>query len=97
MNAGKVSAVRELVRGVQADVCLGADVQHGYATIRVESNSPEVLSALEVLKDALRQEALAHIESVQNGHIARLQAQADALQAKVTSLQKHGRRSHADL
>lgn len=54
---GDVRGVRELARGVQAEVCLGTSTQHGYAAIIVESSSPRVREAMAVLKRALRDEA----------------------------------------
>lgn len=54
---GEVRGVRELSRGVQAEVCLGTSTQHGYAAIVVESSSPAVRKALAALKRVLRDEA----------------------------------------
>jgi hypothetical protein len=54
-------------RGVQAQVCLGADVKHGSAIITIESKSPEVIAALELLHDALRKEAKEFVGAVLDG------------------------------
>jgi hypothetical protein len=54
--AGEVGKVRELDRGVTADVCIGLTAK-GAAIMRVEGSSPEVKQALADLKKALRNEA----------------------------------------
>lgn len=56
MIAGEVGKVRELDRGVTADVCIGLTAK-GAAIVRVEGSSPEVKKALAGLKKALRDEA----------------------------------------
>jgi hypothetical protein len=53
ITPGEVRSVRELREGVQAEVCLGASVQHGSAVVRVEARSPEVKKALSALKVAI--------------------------------------------
>lgn len=70
MKAGDVRGVRELTRGVQAEVCLGADTMLGYATIRIEARSPRALDALAALKDALKDEAQSYVGAVLEGQAA---------------------------
>jgi stage III sporulation protein SpoIIIAA len=67
IQPGEVRGVRQLGRGVQAQVCLGADVKHGSAIITIESKSPEVIAALELLHDALRKEAKEFVGAVLDG------------------------------
>jgi hypothetical protein len=67
IQPGEVKAVRQLERGVQAQVCLGADVKHGSAIITIESRSPEVLAALALLHEELRKEAKQYVGDVLNG------------------------------
>jgi predicted NAD/FAD-binding protein len=57
IRAGEVRSVRELKRGVQATVCLGASSRHGSAVITVETDTPEVLAALAMLKRAVAAQA----------------------------------------
>lgn len=54
---GDVRGIRELSRGIQAEVCLGASTQHGYASITIASHSPKVMAAVDGLRTALREEA----------------------------------------
>lgn len=54
MIGGQVAHVRELTSGVQADVSIGASGEYGYATIRVVTQDPDVMKALDALKGALR-------------------------------------------
>lgn len=56
ISPGEVRAVRELQTGVQAQVCLGADVKRGSAIITVTAISPEVRKAMDTLKKAIRNE-----------------------------------------
>lgn len=65
VTRGEVRQVRELKRGIQAHVCLGASVQHGSAVVVVETASPRVLKALEELKAAVRDDALALYQAIQ--------------------------------
>jgi hypothetical protein len=58
MLKGEVRGIRELKRGVQAQVCLGSSVEHGSAVVVVETASPLVMEALKALKGAIRGEAL---------------------------------------
>lgn len=67
MRTGQVGAVRELAGRVQAKVCLGADVKHGYAIITIETNSPEVQAAMKNLKDVIRKEAHQFVGNVLDG------------------------------
>lgn len=67
IKPGEVKAVRELNGRVQAQVCLGADVEKGSAIITVESRSPEVLAALDDLKAALRREARSLVGDILEG------------------------------
>lgn len=67
MKPGEVRAVRELTTGVQAQVCLGADVKHGYANMTVVCSSLKVLRALDDLKDALREEGMSYVRAVLDG------------------------------
>jgi hypothetical protein len=54
--AGEVTQVRELKRGVEAHVCLGASTEHGTAVVVHASTSPRVMAALQALKNALRED-----------------------------------------
>lgn len=56
-----VRNVRQLKRGVQADVVIGEDPERGLITVTVVSNAPAVQRALGLLKGALEDEALAGI------------------------------------
>lgn len=67
IRPGQVTGVRELTRGIQAQVCLGADVKHGSAVITVETTAPEVMKALDTLKAALRKEARSYVADVLEG------------------------------
>lgn len=62
---GEVRQVRELKRGVQAHVCLGASVRHGSAVVVLETASPKVMKAMGDLKAALREDALALYQDIQ--------------------------------
>lgn len=64
MRAGEVANVRELSKGVRADVCLGMSVKHGYAVITVTSTSPKVQKAMDALKRALKEDALENAGAV---------------------------------
>jgi hypothetical protein len=66
IRLGDVRQVRELKRGVQAQVCLGASAVHGSAVVTVETASPAVLKALAALKAALRDDALALYQAIQS-------------------------------
>ena len=57
MIGGSVSHVRELTSGVQADVLIGATGKHGYVSVRVTTQDPDVLKALDGLKAELRRVA----------------------------------------
>lgn len=70
IKPGAVRAVRELSTGVQAQVCLGADVKHGYAIITVVAKSPEVQEAMADLKAALQKEAHDYVKHVLDGQRA---------------------------
>ena len=70
ITPGEVRNVRELKRGVQAEVCLGADVTHGYANITIETTDPEVMAALQSLKTALRKTARTYVADVLAGQRA---------------------------
>lgn len=70
ITRGEVRQVREMAkRGtVQAHVCLGASVTHGSAVVIVETSSPRVVKALEDLKAAVREDALALYQNIQADH-----------------------------
>lgn len=70
ITPGEVRKVRELERGVQAQVCLGADVKHGSAIITVETTDPAVMEALATLKAAVRTVARAYVGAVLEGQRA---------------------------
>lgn len=57
IRPGEVSAIRELSskgnHRVQAQVCIGSDVEKGTAVVTVEVRTPEVLAALADLKAAI--------------------------------------------
>ena len=67
IRPGEVRGVRELSRGVQAQVCLGADVKTGSAVITVETTDPAVMKALDALHEALRVEAKRYVGAVLDG------------------------------
>lgn len=69
IRRGEVRQVRELKRGVQAHVCLGASVTHGSAVVVLETASPKVMAAMAALKDALREDALALYQAIQEDHL----------------------------
>lgn len=70
MIAGEVGKVRELDRGVCADVCIGLTAE-GAAIVRVEGSSPAVKKALAELKKALRAQAHDLIVGAQDIQIRR--------------------------
>lgn len=70
MRPGQVRAVRQLSNRVQAEVCLGATVKDGYAVIRVETQSPEVMAALDSLHKALAADAQRFVSQVVNAEQA---------------------------
>jgi len=55
---------------VQAEVCLGDDTVLGYATIKIETKSPAVMTALAALKQALREDAQEFVGGVLEGQAA---------------------------
>lgn len=62
-----VRNVRELKRGVQADVVIGEDpATHSVVTVQVIASSARVLNALEALKHVLQQEAHIAIRNAQD-------------------------------
>ena len=71
VKRGEVRQVREMAkRGtVQAHVCLGASVTHGSAVVIVETSSPKVREAMEALKKAIREDALALYRDIQADHL----------------------------
>lgn len=64
VKPGEVRAIRELKRGVQAQVCLGASTALGSAVVTIDCTSPEVLEALESLRTAIRKDARAMLEGI---------------------------------
>lgn len=70
IRPGEVRGVRELSRGVQAQVCLGADVKTGSAVITVETTDPAVMKALDALKLALLNTASTYMADVMRGQRA---------------------------
>lgn len=54
---GAVSKVRELRRGVQAEVCLGGSTTEGWAMVKIESCDDEVMAALANLKQVMARKA----------------------------------------
>lgn len=83
VRRGEVRSVRELKNGIQAQVCIGADVQHGYATMVVVCSEPEVLAAMDQLKAAIRTASFKYIEDVLAG-----QAEWDADKAHAAALRE---------
>lgn len=65
MLPGQVGKVRELQRGVEAQVCVGVSKKFGWAIVTVTSHSPEVEAAMQRLRDALRDEADVMIREAQ--------------------------------
>lgn len=70
IEPGEVRAVRELRHGVQAQVCLGADVKHGSLIATVVTTDPEVMKALADLKAALRKFARTQAGAILDGQRA---------------------------
>ena len=66
-----VRNVRQLKRGVQADVVIGEDPERGLITVTVVSNAPPVQRALGLLKDALEDQALAGVQAAVRNEQAR--------------------------
>lgn len=64
IRPGEVTQVRELKRGVEARVCLGASVKHGSAVVVVTTASPEVMAALAALKNAVADDARASLGNI---------------------------------
>jgi hypothetical protein len=60
-----VRNVRELKRGVQADVIVGEDPVSGVVTVQVTSTSPTTLALLERLKASLKVDAHHALRSAQ--------------------------------
>lgn len=56
-SPGAVTKVRELRRGVQAEVCLGGSTTDGWAVVTVESCDDEVMAALADLKAVMARKA----------------------------------------
>lgn len=71
MMPGQVGKIRELNRGVEAEVCVGSSASHGYAVLKVLGTSPEVKAAMENLRAALRKEAHDSLVAAQRDAIAR--------------------------
>lgn len=57
MIPGQVGKIRELNRGIEAEVCVGATGKYGYTVLKVRGVSEDVKSALADLRAALRREA----------------------------------------
>lgn len=64
ITPGEVRNIRELKRGVQAQVCLGASTSLGSAVVTVDFNSPEVLKALQSLRTAIRKDCHTLLEGI---------------------------------
>lgn len=70
MIAGSVGKIRELSRGVEAEVCVGGSAK-GYAVLKVLGTSPEVKTAMVGLRQALRKEAHDLLVAAQREEIIR--------------------------
>lgn len=68
---GTVGKVRELTRGVEAEVTIGATGKHGYVRLRVLGTTERTRRALEELKSALRAEAHDMLVAAQQDTLAR--------------------------
>lgn len=71
MIAGQVGKIRELNRGVEAEVCVGATGKYGYTVLKVVGVSEQVQNAMKVLRNALRAEAHAQLVAAQKDTIIR--------------------------
>lgn len=66
IRRGEVRAIRQLSRGVQAQVCLGATARKGSAVVTVDCDSPKVMEALKALQEAVREETFALVVGILN-------------------------------
>lgn len=71
MIPGQVGKIRELNRGVEAEVCVGATGKYGYTTLKVVGVSEGVRSAMSDLRMALRAEAHEQLIAAQKESIIR--------------------------
>lgn len=67
MLPGEVGKIRELSRGVEAQVCVGVSPSFGWAIVQVTSRSPQVEDAMQRLREALREEAHKMLSEAQAG------------------------------
>lgn len=66
MIPGEVGKIRELSRGVEAEVCVGATGKYGYTVLKVRGVSPQVKNAMTILRNALRNEAHEQLRAAQD-------------------------------
>jgi hypothetical protein len=71
MQAGQVGKIRELTRGIEAEVCVGATGKYGYTILKVVGVSPQVQNAMKILRNALRKEAHDQLVAAQMDTIIR--------------------------
>lgn len=71
MRPGEVGKVRELKRGVEAEVCVGATGKYGYTVLKVLGTSEAVRSAMANLRQAIRQEAHEQLLAAQKDQLIR--------------------------
>jgi hypothetical protein len=71
MQPGQVGKIRELKRGLEAEVCVGATGKYGYTVLKVLATSTPVQSALAELRRAIRQEAHEQLIAAQKDQIIR--------------------------
>lgn len=71
MRAGDVGKIRELNRGIEAEVCVGATGKYGYTVLKVVGASPQVQNAMKILRNALRNEAHEQLVAAQKETIIR--------------------------
>lgn len=71
MQPGQVGKIRELKRGIEAEVCVGATGKYGYTVLKVLGTSEQVQNALMILRNALRNEAHEQLIAAQKDQIIR--------------------------
>lgn len=71
MIPGQVGKIRELNRGVEAEVCVGATGKYGYTVLKVRGVSPQVKEAMDALRAAFRAEAHDQLLAAQRDSNAR--------------------------
>lgn len=71
MTPGQVGKIREMKRGVEAEVCVGATGKYGYTVLKVTGNSPRIQAAMANLRDAFREEANEQLIAAQKDQIIR--------------------------